>query len=244
MNAAESPGTASSLDQVRSLLTQATQQLLGATIDVGDEQWRGASRCPGWSRGHLATHLARNAEALSRLSQWALTGERQEGYPYPGARDADIESGAGRSGMELQVDLDTTAGRLDTDLAALAEQHRWDAEIEHRGAPIPARLLPLMRLAEVALHHVDLDIGFGIADLESETAGWLLEFLALRLRGREEYPALELSSTSGFHAIVGAPGAAPRTVSGPAGPLLGWLTGRGSTDGLTGAEALVLPSFG
>lgn len=241
-------------DAVRVLLSRATQHLLGATIEVGDEQWRAASRCPGWSRGHLATHLARNAEALSRLSRWALTGQREEMYSSPEQRDADIDAGAGRPGVELQVDLDTTAGRLETNFDELDEHQAWATEIETRGARQPARLLPLMRLFEVVLHHVDLDIGFEIEDLDDDSVGWLLEFAAHRLQGREDFPRLDLMADSGRHAIVGTRGAAsaagepgsdepaPR-VSGPGGQLLGWLTGRCGPERLTGAEDVTLPAF-
>ena len=43
---------------------------------------------------------------------------------------------------------------------------------------------------------------------------------------------------------MGAPGADPRPVWGPAGPLLGWLTDRGSTEALNGAEAYAALSPG
>jgi maleylpyruvate isomerase len=33
-----------------------------------------ASLCDGWSRGHILSHLARNAEAIGRLAEWAVSG--------------------------------------------------------------------------------------------------------------------------------------------------------------------------
>ena len=62
------------LETVRSLVAQATQRLLGDTITVRDEHWRSPSRLPDWTRGHVATHLARNADAIRRLVEWARTG--------------------------------------------------------------------------------------------------------------------------------------------------------------------------
>src|SRR5690349_12491230 len=100
------------LMEIQGLLAAATQRLLGDTISVTDDDWRGPSRLPGWSRGHVATHIARQADALGRLVAWARTGERQAMYASDEQRDAEIEAGSGRSGLDLQVDLDTSAGRL------------------------------------------------------------------------------------------------------------------------------------
>ena len=38
------------------------------------------SRLPDWSRGHVATHIARQADGLVRLTEWARTGQRQDMY--------------------------------------------------------------------------------------------------------------------------------------------------------------------
>ncbi len=234
----------SSLAAVRSLLTHATQHLLGATIELGDDQWRAPSLLPGWSRGHLAAHLARNADGLARLSRWALTGDREEPYSSREARDAAIESGSGRPGLELQVDLDTSAGQLDDAFAELDDADRWDAAIETHGRPTPARLLPLIRLFEVTIHHIDLDVGHTFADLDDELVGWLLEFVPFALQGRDDVPRLELTTDAGQVSVIGPGGAEPRRVTGPGGLLLGWLTGRRGSDGLDGADGLTLPTFG
>src|SRR5512132_902945 len=107
MTAAASPAT-TQLETVRGLVSTATQRLLGDTILVADEQWRAPSRLPDWTRGHVATHIARHADGLYRLTEWALTGERRDMYPSPEHRASEIEAGAGRSGLELQIDLDTS----------------------------------------------------------------------------------------------------------------------------------------
>lgn len=229
-------------DRLHDLLRDATSLLLGATIAVRDEEWRAPSRLPGWSRGHLATHLARQADALRRLTGGALGGTPQEMYPVAGQREEEIEAGAGRSGLELQVDLDTSAGLLDEAFESLQEGGAWDREVQLRGGlRVPARLLPLARLLEVALHHVDLDLGREVTDLDDVTADWLLEWCALRLRERDEFPRLELVSPT-TRITVGSSGAA-RTVRGRSAALLGWLTGRTDGADLDGADGLRLPGF-
>jgi maleylpyruvate isomerase len=229
-------------DQLHDLLRAATGQLLGATIAVSEEEWRAPSRLPGWSRGHLATHLARQADALRRLTGGALGGQRQEMYPSPGQREAEIEAGAGRSGLDLQIDLDTSAGLLEEAFASVQEAGAWDVEVELRGGlRVPARLLPLARLLEVAVHHVDLDVGREVTDLDDATAGWLLEWCGLRLRERDEFPRLELVSPT-TQITVGSSGAV-RTVRGSSAALLGWLTGRTDGADLEGVDGLRLPAF-
>ena len=231
------------LSQLRELLAQSTRRLLGDTITVADDAWPAPSRLPGWSRGHLASHVARQADALVRLAGWARTGERQEMYASAEARDAEIDAGAGRSGLELQVDLDTSANRLTEAFDALDEARRWDQDVELRGGlSMPARLLPLARLLEVVLHHVDLDVGYDVEAIEPATAKWLLEWCALRLRAREECPQLELQSDDGFTLALGNSGR-PTLVRGTAPALLGWLTGRLDAGAVRGGEDLRLPGF-
>ena len=63
----------------------------------------GPSRLPGWTRGPVVCHVARNAEGLVRLLHWARTGIETPMYPSMEARAADIEAGAGRP-LDEQLD--------------------------------------------------------------------------------------------------------------------------------------------
>jgi maleylpyruvate isomerase len=243
---AEAPANdpkAAQLAETRGLVRTATARLLGDTISVADDAWRAPSRLPGWSRGHVATHVARHADALLRLTEWARTGEQQAMYASGAQRDEDIEAGSGRRGVELQVDLDTTAERLEEAFTSLDDAPPWDVRVELRGGlQVPARMLPLARLTEVVIHHVDLDVGFEVDDIDEITAAWLLEWSAFRLRNRDEFPRLELTSSSGLRIAVGSSGR-PIAVRGTNAQLLGWLTSRSRGSSVTGAADLVLPSF-
>jgi maleylpyruvate isomerase len=242
MTAPASPA-ATQLETLRGLVRIATQRLLGDTILVADEQWRAPSRLPDWTRGHVATHIARHADALVRLAQWARTGERQDMYHSLEHRESEIEAGSPRSALDLQIDMDTSAGRLGSAFDELDGAEAWDAVVEMRGGmQVPARLLPLARLLEVAIHHVDLDIGYEITDIDTQTAEWLLEWCAFRLRDRDDFPRLQLTSETGFTTTVGSVGE-PLAVSGSSAHLLGWLTGRTEASALTGAGELQLPAY-
>lgn len=242
------PSPDTRLADLRTLLTTATQRLLGGTITVTDEQWAAPSRLPGWSRAHLATHLARQADGVARLLEGATRGVRQSMYPSPEARTAEIEDGAVRPGLELQTDLDTSAERLDEAFEGLDETDAggaggWFTQVELRGGLlVPARLLPLARLFEVELHHVDLGIGYAVGDLTAEVAEWLIEWVAFRARARDEFPCVELRTDSGFTTTVGQVGP-PLVVSGTAPALVGWLTNRLDPGAVSGADGLRLPSL-
>ena len=235
---------ATQLETLRELVRGATQHLLGDTISVTDDQWRAPSRLPDWTRGHVATHIARHADGLCRLAQWARTGERHNMYASTEHRVSEIEAGARRSGLDLQIDLDTSAGRLSSAFDELdAADGAWDVVVEMRGGmKVPARLLPLARLLEVVIHHVDLDIGYEISDIDTQTAEWLLEWCAFRLRDRDEFPKLQLTSHSGFMIALGSAGE-PIAINGSSQSLLGWLMGRSDAAAVTGAGDLRLPAY-
>ncbi|MGD7706035.1 maleylpyruvate isomerase family mycothiol-dependent enzyme [Microlunatus sp. Y2014] len=229
------------LSTINDLLVRATGALLGDTIAVTDEAWREASGLPDWTRGHLATHLARNADALGRLATGVLSGEPGTMYPSVESRNADIAAGADRPGLALHTDLDTSASELDTLFDTIGAEDRWDTEVTlSGGAVLGAGWLPVARLVEVTLHHVDLDIGVGLADLEPAAAGWVLRWVAFRLGGRIE---------QGFRLEVGGETLTcgqvtddSPVVRGTVTELLGWLSGRSETEP-EGASGISLPAL-
>lgn len=235
--------TASEITHVRSLLAAADRRLLGDTIALSDDDWRAPSRLPGWTRGHVATHLARHAEAFARLASWARTGVEQPMYPTD--RDAAIEAGAGRNGLTIQTDLDTATGLLDKEFDAVTDTAAWARPVRLRDRQgLPAARLPAGRLAEVIIHHVDLDVGVAVADLDQPMAEVALGWCAFRVAPRPGFPRLRLTTGCGRAYDLGPQaGGDVVEVGGPANLLLGWITGRSGTDGLEG-NVPELPSFG
>ncbi|MBV8542204.1 MAG: maleylpyruvate isomerase N-terminal domain-containing protein, partial [Pseudonocardiales bacterium] len=102
---------------------------------------RGPARLPGWSRGHVVTHLARNAEGLCRLLTWARTGIETPMYPSVQERDADIEAGSGRDRTEQLDDLRRT-GAAFAGAARELSSHHWEATVSTRHGPLPASTVP------------------------------------------------------------------------------------------------------
>src|SRR5437660_10733430 len=96
------------------LCRAAHQRVIAAAAELGDEAARRPSLLPGWSVGHVLTHLARNADGHVRRLEGALIGK--EVARYPGGkdqRDGEIEAGASRAASELAADVLTSAARLE-----------------------------------------------------------------------------------------------------------------------------------
>ena len=201
------------------LLAEVTDRLLDDVRALDDHAVHAPSLLPGWTRGHVLTHVARNADALCRLLHWARTGEETRMYPSREGRDAEIEDGAQRSASELEADVESSAERLLAGLADLPVDRREVRVRASSGADFPAREILWMRIREVTYHHVDLDTGVRFADLPASVIA----------RGLPE--------------AVERTGVDPATsgVRGEHGDLLGWLTGRENGERLQSSEPLPLP---
>ena len=218
----------------------ATQSLLRDTLELDEADWHAPSLLPGWTRAHVVTHIARNADALRRLIAAARVGDPVPLYPSARKKFNDIQRGAERSGLDLHVDLDTSAGEL----ARLCDRvEDWMVPVRLPEGEYPLSVVAVIRLQELTLHHLDLDSGYSWGDVELVPARWLLEWTVLLMRDDDTLPAVDLASDSGLTASIGAVGER-RTVSGPDAALWAWLTGRTAGEGLTGVDDLVFPLAG
>lgn len=216
---------------------EAVQQLLGDTIEISDAEWREPSRLPGWSRAHVATHLARDAEVMMELTAAAVAG-REPRLPSEEQKFAALERGAERSGLELQIDLDSSAGALAT---AWDEVVDWNLPVAFLGETVPLMWLPLARLHEVCVHHLDLNRRFDTDSIDPETAHWLLVWVYHRRAGSWGKPPIELISESAGRGLIGAGSHIVGPVRGTDADLWAWLAGRVGPDRLNGAGTLQLP---
>ncbi len=90
--------------------------------------------CPGWTRGHIVTHLARNAAGYVNLFTWAL---------------ADLV--ATHEAFLAAVDeMPPSAWAVEVRLGS--------------GTVVPAAKVVWSRLSEIEIHHVDLCAGYGPPD--------------------------------------------------------------------------------
>jgi maleylpyruvate isomerase len=149
----------------------ATARLLATAAELGDDDVRAPSMLPGWTRGHVLTHVARHAEAMLNLLRWARTGNVTPAYESQEHRDAGIEAGAGRTAEELHADVSASADRFHAAVLELPAE-AWAREVRiFDRPPFPAAEVPLRRLVEVELHHVDLGLGYTPASWPASFAG-------------------------------------------------------------------------
>ncbi|WP_225831473.1 maleylpyruvate isomerase family mycothiol-dependent enzyme [Streptomyces sp. NK08204] len=196
----------------------ATERLLTAAAELDNASLAAPSRLPGWSRGHLLAHIARNADALVNV----LQGRPM--YASAEARNADIERDAPRP-LDVQLaDVRESAARFQE---AGAEPADWTRTVELRnGVTDSAARVPFRRWVEVDLHHVDLGVGYELEDLSGEFTEREIDFLTQRFFGNHDIPATRV--TDGTRAwSTGREAAEPEvTVIGRPADLLGWLSGR------------------
>ena len=218
------PG-AGDMRPVRLRKLEATQRLLGDTIAIDERSWQEPGGLPGWTRAHVATHLSRNADAFTRVAAGMVTGISTPLYISERERFNDIERGSERRALDLQVDLDTSAGRLDRGLDEMVNLDGSLLVEISPGRKLRLDLLPLARLREVALHHVDLDCGFTVLDIDDDIARWILEWTCYWIGDDPRLAPLQVESTSGFHTRLGGAGR-PTAVGGSDALLVDWLTNR------------------
>ena len=184
-----------------------TELLLRAVGALPDDALAEPSRLTGWTRAHVVGHLARNAEALTRLATWARTGVRERrctpaassarrtsrvgagpgGHAAPGAdRDRrDPGRGAGRAGR--------------ADLAGAGAQ---------RGRPARSRRprCPGCGCARCGCTRWTWTPGSELADLPPEVVDTLLDDATGTLSAKEGCPAVLLVATDREPRLDARPG--------------------------------------
>lgn len=230
--------------QTLTRVVECTAHLIATAEQFDDAAVREPSLLPGWTRGHVLTHVARNADAIVRLLTWAATGVEAAMYPSGEARDAEIEEGAGRTAAELLADVRQASEHFAVQAARLTPE-QWESQIEgRRGGPQAAAWLPWWRLEEVLVHHVDLNASFSPAHWPEYFTEPELAIVTKRFSNKvftPESPAFrvhaeDVDGNETVDAIYGVCTSADDTsvpiVRGPSAALVAWLIGRSRGDGL------------
>lgn len=213
-----------------STLEASTERILRTLSLLGGSELRHPSRLDGWTRAHVAGHLARNADALGNLVHWARTGETRPMYPSSAARRQGIVSAAGQDTIALHDDIARSAERLHAALRALTPE-QWARPIQwrHERAEGTARGLIMMRWVELEVHHTDLGAGYDFRD-------WPEEFVRNVLPRLVEEREVKGTAAAATLATFTGPGLLPMAGGGPVVEedptlLVAWLTGRASLNG-------------
>jgi len=155
-------------------------RLLTTARQVTDEQVRSPSLLPGWTIGHVLTHLARNADGHTRRLEGALRGEDVPRYPGgTPQRDRDIDEGAPRPAADIFADLESSQRGLELAWERSAAAGWPNPELRR-----PTTSSPASRLEEVEMHHVDLGLGYQPADWPDDYVAWALPRLLATVPSR------------------------------------------------------------
>jgi len=217
-----------SVEEAIKELGTATDNLVASIGGLTDADARGPSLLPGWTRGHVLTHLARNADGGTRLLGWARTGIPGYEYPSVDARAEAIEEGAGRQALVLLADVSAASAAF-AEAAAVMPPDAWQHLITWTtGQQSTAEDVVQSRLAEVLIHHVDLDLGFG----PYHWPPWFVREMltkavaSMNERGLAPLPARLQATDTGVTCQIGGDAADAVQISGPEADLLAWLLGR------------------
>jgi maleylpyruvate isomerase len=201
----------------------ATRRLFETLDGIDDATVRAPSTLPGWTVGHLLTHLARNADSHVRLLRSAIVGRGVNRYPGGAAqRSSEIEAGATRSGAELCADVRSAATTLDSVWQEVVDSDSAAATWAVVGKSIerdePVNRLPWLRWRELEVHHADLGLpGFTYDN-------WSGEYVRRELRLAEM--AWRASHSMGMTQLP------PAALALTPHRRLAWLLGRVEVEGL------------
>jgi maleylpyruvate isomerase len=216
--------------------------LRGLMMRMGEDAFAAPSALPGWSRAHVLTHVARNADAMINLLTWARTGVRTPAYSSREQRDADIEAGARRAAVEIRADVVDSSDRLAHVVRAMPES-AWSAHVQNaQGRDLIATDIPWLRAREMWIHAVDLDVGASFADMPAPMVAVLLTDVARSMGEKPDCPALRLTAPDGSVWEIGDQAAAT-TITGPAAGLAAWLLGRSKGRDLRSSGGRKLPAL-
>ncbi len=212
-------------------MATSTDRLLATVDGLDDGALREPSRLSGWTRAHVLTHIARNADGLVNLATWARTGEETPMYAGGQAgRAAEIEAGVDRHIGDVRLDISDSAERLLGTFADFPDEALTREVVFGSGASCSGWEIPLMRTREVEIHHADLGAGYTPAHWSADFVHFTLDQLAPFFRDERDMPVGRLAASDSDRSWGVAAGGP--TLTGPSNALLAWLTGRSSGDGL------------
>ncbi|WP_226363694.1 maleylpyruvate isomerase family mycothiol-dependent enzyme [Pseudonocardia abyssalis] len=213
------------LDETLAWAGDGAAHLRGLMARMGDDAFAAPSGLPGWSRAHVLTHVARNADGMINLLTWARTGVPTPAYASVEARNADIEAGATRSPAAIRDDVVDSSDRLALAVREMPKQ-AWSAHVKNvQGVEIPATDIPWLRAREMWIHAVDLDVGASLTDLPVPMLVELVGDVVRVVGAKPNCPPLRLVASDAEHGWTLGDGSGPE-LKGPAASLAAWALGR------------------
>jgi maleylpyruvate isomerase len=218
------------LDELTRAAVAAHGRMWTSASMMTEDDCRAPSLLPGWSRGHLLTHWARNADGQTRMLLAAMRGEIAAQYPGGDEqREADIEAGAARPVRLILHDARAAVDRVE-DAWRRVLPEAWSRPTSARVGQRPAWRSVWARWRETEVHHVDLNVGYEHDHWPAEFVGLMLPRMLPTLDSRlAGEVTVNVQVTGGQWLQTSATtttSADPVVVRGAASAVLCWLTGR------------------
>jgi maleylpyruvate isomerase len=201
--------------------TKAHRAVVATLRRLTDEQARQPSMLPGWTVGHVVTHIARSAEGHIRMFEAAARGEVARMYPGGiEGRAADIEAGSSRPAAQLLGDVETFVAELEATWAA-ATSEAWGGRGISVAGDVMIADLPFIRWREVIVHHADLGLDVAWSDWDPDYVRLELHRLTMLWASRKPMGLTELPAQAmrvdDHHRVAWLLGRAEIEGIGPAG---------------------------
>ena len=136
--------------------------------ELRDEDFRAASRVPGWSRAHVVAHIGYHARAVARLIEGAASGRHLGMYDTADQHAEEVDFGATLPVEALRNLVAHAAVHLNVEWRDLPAPAWSSTVLLEDGSAVPASATAWLRAREVWLGALDLRNGAGAADLPAE----------------------------------------------------------------------------
>lgn len=193
--------TSTRLHSDLSRLRRETSMMLATIETLSDDEMTAPSLCENWSRADVIAHLASNGRTLVKLIDWATTGTEQQLYASPEARNEEIAALAALPRVELIENFRQAAEYFAEQTERLSGDLAVD-EVNLHGKIIPATSIIALRIAEIVVHHHDLDTAWTIEEADPDSQLNAVE-AAVRTMRAKDAPGMTLVTEEGDEWVIG-----------------------------------------
>lgn len=232
--------SAARMQSVLSRLERESEQYLSTVESFHDDEFPHPSLCDGWTRADVVAHVAVLCRRLVRLIDWAQTGTEAKPYDSPEERAALIADVAALPPAELRTEARAAVQFFLGNAQRLSGQLATD-EIAIGPKTFAPHELPSVLVAEIVLHHADLDTQWEIEEADPDSVLDALE-AAVRTMKVKDGPGMTIVTDERDEWVIGD---GALRVEGDREGMLAWLA-RGDSSHIylpDGVEAPQLPTW-
>ncbi len=194
---------ARSLTSDLNVLQRESGMAMATIASLTDDELAKPTHCAGWTRAHLIAHLALDADAVTNLVTWAVTGDETPAYESREKRDADIEACAKLSATGLAKTLEHADARLLEAFQTLRTGVPVETVATLFSGEVSVFSLPARRTTELIVHHDDLDTTWEWHEADPDAIVDAIEVCVHRLQAHPDSPGLHIVAREGEEWTVG-----------------------------------------